>query len=439
MNDDALADQAQDLLFAGDAETAADMLRQLLERAPDTDRYQFRHALALHQLGQTDAALAGFRRAVELNPTFGIFHHKYMSLLADRGDFDAALAAYGEDMPIDGLTLELRQFFAQRLLGAGCDAERVRERIAGVFGDHCKAVRACDSSSLPLGSVRLETVGGGFIIDATPETLRNPIFCERLMSMRVYFDMLALAGGEHRAALLCLDDLPPPGREPVLCFSGNAPHHLLVPDALFTGSNAYAHFRELAVTHTTPWDQRKPVAYWRGALTGLAGSADEVLALPRITLAALSARVEALDARITDIGQYRGMQDAILPRIEALGLIGPREAEAENFTYRWMVDVDGNSNAWASLFLKLLTTSPVIKVLSGFRQWYYPRLVAGRDFIGVYDIEEGVPEAIAWCRAHEDQARAIGVSGASRAAQMTVASEFPAFRQAFAAASRSGG
>lgn len=52
---------------------------------------------------------------------------------------------------------------------------------------------------------------------------------------------------------------------------------------------------------------------------------------------------------------------------------------------RFALDVDGNTNAWANLFQRLLLGCCVIKVASpfGYRQWYYDDLVPWVHYVPV--------------------------------------------------------
>ena len=81
--------------------------------------------------------------------------------------------------------------------------------------------------------------------------------------------------------------------------------------------------------------------------------------------------------------------------------------------FRYHIDIDGASNAWRSLFLKLLSGSPVVKVESawGFRQWYYDRLVPWVNYVPVRSDLADFIEAVEWIKAHDDEAQKIGQAG----------------------------
>ena len=88
---------------------------------------------------------------------------------------------------------------------------------------------------------------------------------------------------------------------------------------------------------------------------------------------------------------------------------------------RFALDVDGNTNAWANLFQRLLLGCCVIKVASagGFRQWYYDDLVAWRHYVPVKADMTDLREKIEWCRENLDQCEAIAAEGQKLALAMT--------------------
>ncbi len=68
------------------------MLAQALGDAPDDPQALFLHGLALHGLGQVDAALASLRQAAVVAPREAPILNALGSVLADRGDHDDAIA-----------------------------------------------------------------------------------------------------------------------------------------------------------------------------------------------------------------------------------------------------------------------------------------------------------------------------------------------------------
>ena len=240
-------------------------------------------------------------------------------------------------------------------------------------------------------------------------------------------------------------DAPPPGLAfidvgdwssgPAMCFSDHRAQALLIPDSSFLGSAGYAAARGWGADGVAPaWDARQPVAVWRGSSTGEADGS--LLRLPRAALCRLGLGADWLDAGITDVVQASSPEDAAALRDS--GLCKPRMAMAEHARYKFQVDIDGNTNSWPGLFQKLLTGSPVLKVLSskGYRQWYYPRLVPWQNYVPVASDLSDLPAIVHYLREHDGLARAIGAAGRALALDMTCDAELtrclPTVEAAFA-------
>ena len=195
----------------------------------------------------------------------------------------------------------------------------------------------------------------------------------------------------------------------------------------------------------TVWEAREPRAFWRGQTSGWHDAQGRpVLSwrdLPRVRLC--RAGVSASGRDMLDVGLTGVVQiaDPEAERdIEAEGLMA-RHVDWRRFpAWRYQIDVDGNSNAWEGLFIKLCTGSPVLKIGSGFgfRQWYYDRLTPWRDVVPVAADGSDLVEKIEWLRAHDDAAREIGRAARALAEGMTLESELILARPTIAAALQDG-
>lgn len=426
------ADLALMWLDDGRAEDALGALDEIVTAFPDVDRFVFRRGMAAERLGQLDLALSDFRQAIRMHPSFGIFHHALIRfLIAHRGN-ETALADYQEvvrDNP--DLNPEILRFLAQEVLVAGCDPALVLRFLPDQFGPHCQSVHESGPDQLPAGTIRVSYGPNGFDLLACPFALRRRILVARLFAMVPYLNRMATLNTTSHPVLIALDDLPPDGDDPVLCFSGFKQNHLLIPDALFLESDGYRDLRHAIDARWVPWEKRQSRAYWRGALTGVAWDEEAVNRLPRVALTRLAQKIPNLDARITDLQQFSQIWPGLAPRLDGEGLLGPREPEIANIENQILIDVDGNSNAWSGFFLKLLCGSPTIKLMSQFRQWYYARLVQGIHFIPISDLEGDLANSIDWLLNHPAQAEAIGKAARQLALSMTTDSEFSAFQEAF--------
>lgn len=116
-------------------------------------------------------------------------------------------------------------------------------------------------------------------------------------------------------------------------------------------------------------------------------------------------------------------QDAV--EIERLGYLKQFVPIKVSNSYKYLIDVDGNSNAWSALFQKLLSGSVVLKVASqnNFRQWYYDDLIPWVNFVPVESDMSDLVEKVHWLLDHDGEARKIGENGAKLANQLTYLGE----------------
>jgi hypothetical protein len=159
-----------------------------------------------------------------------------------------------------------------------------------------------------------------------------------------------------------------------LAFCDNQADRFLIPDCLFVSTRGYDSVRRAIRENTVPWEQRHPLALWRGSrpLDRLSGWRS----LPRVRLSGVSrANSSIIDAGITAVTQVERPEEVTAELIKE-GL-WKAHIPVELFgRHKYQIDIDGNTNSWPGLFQKLLTGSPVLKVASpdGHRQWYYHRL-----------------------------------------------------------------
>jgi hypothetical protein len=81
--------------------------------------------------------------------------------------------------------------------------------------------------------------------------------------------------------------------------------------------------------------------------------------------------------------------------------------------YKYVLDIDGNSNSWYGLFTSLLTAACIIKIESehGFRQWYYDRLIPWTHYVPVRPDLSDLESKVRWVLDNDDRAREIGEAG----------------------------
>jgi hypothetical protein len=190
-------------------------------------------------------------------------------------------------------------------------------------------------------------------------------------------------------------------------------------------SRGYARIRN-AFASAAPWEHRIDRLYWRGTDTGV-WRYRRLEDAPRVGICRLAREHTGLiDAAITRI-EPGSDEDRKRQYYLAQGYLGAVADQSDILRYRYQIDIDGNTNAWSSLFVKLLSGSPVLKVASEFnwRQWYYEGLRPWDNFVPVSADLTDLVDVLAWLRAHPADARRIGCKGRKLAESMTLATEIP--------------
>ncbi len=222
-------------------------------------------------------------------------------------------------------------------------------------------------------------------------------------------------------------------RAPILAFGRDRTDActLLMPDPSFLGSAGYEDdvkiHAELDAAH--PWSSRLAKAYWRGAATGLGIEGADWRKTARGKLVLLSRKLSAPDRLDAAFTRVQHLPREALDDMLAAGVVDDEVPFKEFFKYRYMVDADGYSCAWRSLFLKLSMGSVVLKVASQIEQWYHRRLVPGRHYIALKEDLSDFDDAHAWLQSNDEAAREIGERGAAfvRSLKLTEALDELAF------------
>jgi hypothetical protein len=309
--------------------------------------------------------------------------------------------------------------FAAALLNA-------RERRPGFFGFELEP-----DAPQAISVARIRFRGGRCILGVSPDLPDSPRLAYMLRRLTGALPLLTacrgLADGQCR---INLDDV---SVAPGLAFSAAGPDYHLVPDPIFVAERGYRRIARLYLKRDPPWAERKPVAFWRGSSTGRYAPGNW-RALDRVRLCGVAAtRPDLFDVGLGGLVQVTPGDAAA---IRDSGYLRPPAPAADFILYRYQIDIDGNSNSWSGLFIKLLTGNPVLKVESaeGFRQWYYDRLIPWVNFVPVAPDMSDLVEKVEWLIAHDSEAQRIGAAGRALALSMTVDEELRLARETVAAA-----
>lgn len=252
------------------------------------------------------------------------------------------------------------------------------------------------------------------------------VFWKRLTIMVAFF---TATGPQVRHAKVEISDIGDIGDtgQPVMCFCSKNPNAALIPDVNFLRKDAYHPFRRLAASNFGNWDDRRPVVLWRGAGSDPGSWSGELDAgnmelKYRIRMAILLRDTAGVDAKIYRIP---AAPRAAMARMWEHGLAGKFIPQANWIGYKFAIDIDGVSNAWGNLFIRLLLGCCVLKIASvrGFHQWYYDELEPWKHYVPVHGDMSDLREKIAWCFAHDRQCREIAEAGQRLVLNRSVAGE----------------
>jgi hypothetical protein len=192
---------------------------------------------------------------------------------------------------------------------------------------------------------------------------------------------------------------------PVLSFGRhkNDPFTIMLPDTDFIESEGYLNLRDEIDRDDCLWNEKVPKLYWRGSSHGFA-------------------------YKVYDQQQIRSQRSLLLEWSKGYQncsdvLISKYVSKSEQLKHKYLLDVDGEVNAWSGLFWKLYCKSVVFKVNSHYEQWYYPRLKPFQHYIPVAGDLSDLEEKYNWAVANDDICCQIAQSGRVLASSLTFKNE----------------
>lgn len=171
---------------------------------------------------------------------------------------------------------------------------------------------------------------------------------------------------------------------------------------------------------STPWEDRKSIAVFRGGSTGVGVTIETN---PRLKVAFMSSQNESnidssdklplIDAGITDwnLRPRKIMGEEFLKTIEIDTLpfqkIGKLTPEEQSH-YKYIINIDGHSSAFR-LSLEMKMGSVVLMVDSEYFLWFKKFLIPYKHYIPVKRDLSDLYEKIKWCKANDDECKKIVV------------------------------
>ncbi|WP_223217218.1 glycosyl transferase family 90 [Rhizobium cauense] len=204
-------------------------------------------------------------------------------------------------------------------------------------------------------------------------------------------------------------------------------HHVGLPDPHFFQNNGFAAEVERG-RMAPPWDDRSSEIVWRGGMNGCGWASfapediDNPAVMQRIRMVQRLRGVAQTDARFVDL---HPTADDYGTFAHNEGFLGQPVAAETWLGRKFAVDIDGYTNTWSNLLVRMLYGCCVLKVSSqfGFRQWYYDELRPFEHYVPVASDMSDLHEKIEWVRSHDTEARAIAERGQALSRTLTFESQ----------------
>ena len=205
------------------------------------------------------------------------------------------------------------------------------------------------------------------------------------------------------------------------------PDILTVPDPYFINRSAYF-WTPQALANGPAWSERDDQLVWRGAPNG-AGliSWDKAMVeapglMPRCRLVMLCKDSEIDAGFVIPPPHY---VHAYKPFFAEAGLLRPPKDRGSWVQHRYALDIDGVSNSWDNLMVRLRLGCCVLRVEGPgtYRQWYFDRLRAWEHYVPVKADLSDLFAQYDWVRANPSRAEEIAAAGCALASAMTMESE----------------
>jgi Glycosyl transferase family 90 len=197
--------------------------------------------------------------------------------------------------------------------------------------------------------------------------------------------------------------------------STRVPEQIAIPDPYFFRGRGFEQHR-LVRAVAPNWDERSTQVVWRGGLNGYGklafgpGAVTDPLVLARLRLVLLTRGQAGCDVQLSELPDIFSRWRILLTQERLFGL---PVVEESWLARKYAIDIDGFSNTWSNLLIRMLYGCCVLKVDSqfGFRQWYYDRIKPFEHYIPVRADMSDLLEKIEWAKAHDTEAREIAAAG----------------------------
>lgn len=170
----------------------------------------------------------------------------------------------------------------------------------------------------------------------------------------------------------------------------------LIPDAEFL-ENEFKSFSHQVRDNEVAWEQKVPIAFWRGSRNITPGHEYGYL------------KTTSLHPR-----------EFVVRNAQNFGINASwsHSPICDQLKFKYLLDIDGMVNAWSGLYWKMLSNSVVLKHKTHWHQWYYPMLEEWKHFVPV-ETMPALSDTIDWCKKNDHICKDIAKNATSFAEKLT--------------------
>lgn len=416
----------------------SEILETAIKTYPNYAGYYYEFGCVLDDQGFTKKAQKNFQKAFLLDPKNQVFWNKINFDKTPSSIIKKALSSLGSDFlkkNIDDKITILRLIFQSK------KNLELSQKALSFF-----KIEISDKELFTKSQVEISLQEQPFKISIPNDFDNNPLFWRRIIIIddTFYKFRSELKNLNFKKSFtLELED----GIEDdvgVVCFSTpeNCKSNILMPDPDFFNTNAYEDFSKSIQNIKIEKDQISHKIYFRGALTGYLRNIQtkerileysqesvdfDILNLPRAEFCLYANDNDFCDAKVTKVNQYLRLQEVkdCLKKNKILGKVRPNE---DNLKFKYQMDIDGNSNAWAGLFTKLLSKRVTFRYITKpkFQQWFYKDLSHLKNIVHIIDLDE-LESVYKMIRDNDNLANKIASAGYELAKSLRPRNEFKKF------------
>lgn len=191
---------------------------------------------------------------------------------------------------------------------------------------------------------------------------------------------------------------------PLLAYSGNV-DFFDVPVINF--DDMQYGFGKATAPQFVEWENKKPIAVFRGTTTGCGYTAETNMRL----------KLSKMKSEDLNVGIVKHTHQLKFDPKEGLGTINSKEFPtvplmpmSEQATHKYIIHIDGNVAAYRFL-TTMMTGSLILKVEGPYTLWIDHLLKPGKHYIPVKADLSDLLEVMEWCKSHDDKCKKIALAG----------------------------